>query len=73
MRILGEILNVNSNPMLILTGGEPLLRDDLEAIAEEASSKGATVVIGTNGTGLTEARIDSLMKSGVKWEAFSID
>ena len=34
MRILDEILNVNSNPMLILTGGEPLLRDDLEAIAE---------------------------------------
>lgn len=73
MRILDEILNVNSNPMLILTGGEPLLRDDLEAIAEEASSKGATVVIGTNGTGLTEARIDSLMKSGVKGVAVSID
>lgn len=73
MRILDEILNVNSNPMLILTGGEPLLRDDLEAIAKEASSKGATVVIGTNGTGLTEARIDSLMKSGVKGVAVSID
>ena len=73
MRILDEILNVNSNPMLILTGGEPLLRDDLEAIAKEASSKGATVVIGTNGTGLTDARIDSLMKSGVKGVAVSID
>ena len=66
MRILNEVLDLNPSPMLILTGGEPLLRDDLEAIAEKASSRGATVVIGTNGTGLTEARIDSLMDSGVK-------
>ncbi|MBH15801.1 MAG: radical SAM domain protein, coenzyme PQQ synthesis protein E [Gemmatimonadetes bacterium] len=73
MRILNEILDLNPNPMLILTGGEPLLRDDLEAIADEASSKGATVVIGTNGTGLTETRIDSLMKSGVKGVAVSVD
>lgn len=73
IRILNEILDLNPNPMLILTGGEPLLRDDLEAIADEASSKGATVVIGTNGTGLTETRIDSLMKSGVKGVAVSVD
>ena len=29
-RILDEVLEVNPTPMLILTGGEPLLRDDLE-------------------------------------------
>jgi radical SAM protein with 4Fe4S-binding SPASM domain len=73
MRILNEVLGLNPSPMLILTGGEPLLRDDLEAIAEKASSRGATVVIGTNGTGLTEVRIDSLMDSGVKGVAISVD
>ncbi len=72
-RVLDEILEVNRNPMLILTGGEPLVRDDLEAIAERASSRGATVVVGTNGTGLTEGRIDSLMAAGIKGVAVSID
>ena len=73
LRILDEILDVNPNPMLILTGGEPLLRDDLEALAERASQRGATVVVGTNGTRLTGDRIDSLMKAGVKGVAVSID
>ena len=73
MRVLDEILDVNPNPMLILTGGEPLLRDDLEALADRASARGATVVVGTNGTRLTEERIDSLMEAGVKGVAVSID
>jgi radical SAM protein with 4Fe4S-binding SPASM domain len=73
LRVLDEILDVNPNPMLILTGGEPLLRDDLEILAERASTRGATVVVGTNGTRLTEKRIDSLMEAGVKGVAVSID
>ncbi len=72
-RVLDEILEVNPHPMLILTGGEPLVRDDLEAIAERASSRGATVVVGTNGTRLTGERIDSLMAAGIKGVAVSID
>jgi radical SAM protein with 4Fe4S-binding SPASM domain len=59
--------------MLILTGGEPLLRDDLETLAERASAGGATVVVGTNGTRLTGERIDSLLEAGVKGVAVSID
>jgi radical SAM protein with 4Fe4S-binding SPASM domain len=73
LRILDEILDVNPNPMLILTGGEPLLRDDLETLAERASGRGATVVVGTNGTRLTDERIGSLMEAGVKGVAVSID
>ena len=73
LRILDEILDVNPNPMLILTGGEPLLRGDLEVLAERASGRGATVVVGTNGTRLTGERIDSLLAAGVKGVAVSID
>ena len=73
LRILDEILDVNPHPMLILTGGEPLLRDDLEVLAERASGRGATVVVGTNGTRLTDERIDSLLAAGVKGVAVSID
>jgi len=72
-RILDQILSLNATPMLILSGGEPLLRDDLEELARHASGAGATVVIGTNGTRLTDARIESLMEAGVKGVAVSVD
>ncbi len=73
LRILDEVLDVNPNPMLILTGGEPLLRDDLEVLVERASSRGATVVVGTNGTRLTDERIGTLMAAGLKGVAVSVD
>lgn len=72
-RIIDEILEVNPAPMLILSGGEPLLRDDLEQIAAHASAGGATVVVGTNGTRLTAARIESLKAAGVRGVAISVD
>ncbi len=72
-RVLDQILEVNPNPVLILSGGEPLLRDDLEEIAARASAGGATVVVGTNGTRLTDRRIESLMRAGVKGVAVSVD
>ena len=73
LRIVDEILAVNPSPMLILSGGEPLLREDLEEIARAASSRGATVVVGTNGTGLTSGRIAALKKAGVRGVAVSVD
>jgi radical SAM protein with 4Fe4S-binding SPASM domain len=72
-RITDEILDVNPGPMFVLTGGEPLLRKDLEEIADYGASRGATVVVGTNGTGLTDARIRSLRDAGVTGVAVSID
>ena len=72
-RITDEILAVNPQPMFVLTGGEPLDRPDLEDIAAYAVDRGATVVVGTNGTGLTEARIESLESAGVMGMAVSVD
>lgn len=73
LRIAGEILEVNPAPMFILSGGEPLLREDLPVIASYASERGATVVVGTNGTLLTDQRIAALMDAGVTGVAVSID
>jgi radical SAM protein with 4Fe4S-binding SPASM domain len=72
-RIADEILAINPSPMFILTGGEPLVRNDLEELVRYAAEKGATVVVGTNGTGLTTERIASLMDAGVTGVAISID
>jgi radical SAM protein with 4Fe4S-binding SPASM domain len=72
-RVIDELLAVNPSPMLILSGGEPLLRDDLAQIASHAKQGGATVVVGTNGTLLTEVKIGALMEAGVTGVAVSVD
>ena len=72
-RIMGEILEMNPAPMFILSGGEPLLRDDLTTLARFATGRGATVVVGTNGTLLTDERIAALKDAGVSGVAISID
>jgi len=59
--LIDQILEVGK-PILILTGGEPLFRKDVFQIARYAVSKGLRVVMGTNGTLITE-EIASQMKS----------
>ena len=73
LRIIDELLAVNPAPMIILSGGEPLLRQDLNQIAAYAAQRGATVVLGTNGTLLTDERIAGLKAAGVRGVAVSID
>lgn len=57
---------------LILSGGEPLIRADLEAIIAAAGKRLQVVVI-TNGMLLSPKRIDSLINSGLKILTFSLD
>ncbi len=73
LRIAEEILKLNAAPMFILSGGEPLLRDDLTTIARFASERGATVVVGTNGTLLTDDKIEELKTAGVTGVAVSVE
>lgn len=73
LRIADEILQINPNPMFILSGGEPLLREDLTTIAAHAVAGGATVVVGTNGTLLTDEKIDELKAAGVSGVAVSVE
>ena len=72
-RITDEIIELAPAPLFILSGGEPLLRTDLEEIAGYAAAQGATVVVGTNGTRLSADRIRSLQDAGVTGVAISID
>lgn len=73
LEIVDQLLAVNPAPLLILSGGEPLLRRDLTEIAHYASTNGATVVVGTNGTLLTDDRIAALKNAGVRGVAVSVD
>lgn len=50
-----------------LTGGEPLLRDDLEELVSGLAAAGVKVGVATNGRTLGAARAESLVRAGVRW------
>ena len=70
--LVDQIVEV-SLPMLILSGGEPLLRADVFDISKYATDKGLRVVMGTNGTLITDKIARKLSSSGIKAVAISID
>jgi pyrroloquinoline quinone biosynthesis protein E len=49
-----------------LSGGEPLVRPDLEAIVERASRHGIYTQLVTSGVGLTEQRLAALQTAGLR-------
>jgi radical SAM protein with 4Fe4S-binding SPASM domain len=73
LRVLGEIAEVNRETLLILSGGEPLLRPDLDALISRATVLGMMVVLGTNGTLLTVARARALAERGLAGVGISVD
>jgi radical SAM protein with 4Fe4S-binding SPASM domain len=72
-RAIDGMARVNPAAILVLTGGEPLLRNDLLEISGYATGKGFMVVVGTNGTLLTDRRVRDLLSSGVMGVSISID
>ena len=52
LRLLDDVRSFAS-PIIILTGGEPLLRPDIFEIASSGTAKGLRMVLATNGTGET--------------------
>lgn len=72
-RALDGIAEAGPEAMVVLTGGEPLLRPDLEEIAAHAGGLGLMVVIGSNGLLLTPKRIARLQRAGVAGIGLSVD
>ena len=64
---------VEYKPIIILTGGEPLLRSDVYDIAKYASGHGLRVVLATNGTLLTPDIAKKLKDVGIQRVSISID
>ncbi len=64
---------VEYKPIIILTGGEPLLRPDVYDIAKYASGHGLRVVLATNGTLLTPEIVKRLKDVGIQRVSISID
>lgn len=60
-------------PVLILSGGEPLLRPDIFEIAKRAKHMGFYVGLSSNGTLITEANIDAIADVGFDYVGISLD
>ncbi len=69
---LGQVAAV-ARPLLIVSGGEPLLRDDLLEIIAAARGHDFRVVVATNGTLLTVELAHQLKEAGVRRVSVSLD
>jgi heme b synthase len=70
--LVGRIA-ATGKPILILTGGEPLLRPDIFVIAAAARNAGLRPVMAPNGTLVTPAAAADMMAAGIGRISVSID
>jgi len=70
--IIDQIVTV-ANPILVLSGGEPLYRADIFQLARYAGDKGLRVALATNGTLVTKEVARMIADSGIKRVSISLD
>lgn len=61
------------SPVILFSGGEPLIRKDLPELAQFAVDRGMRAVISTNGTLLTPERIRTFRAIGLSYIGVSLD
>ncbi len=71
-RILDDIHSY-ANPVVVLSGGEPLLRPDIFDIATYGTRLGLRICLATNGTLVTEEICKNIKASGIKMVSLSLD
>lgn len=73
MALIDQIMEMN-NPMLVFTGGDPLMRQDVFDIAEYAVKKGVRVSMTPSATpNVTKEAIEKAKQVGLARWAFSLD
>jgi len=72
LRLLDDIAAF-SKPVIILTGGEPLLRPDIWEIAAYGDRLGLRMVMATNGTLVTEEAAEKMPAAGIRRVSISLD
>ncbi len=72
LKLIDDIASF-AKPVVILTGGEPLLRPDIFGIAEYGTDKGLRMVLATNGTLVTEEAAGKMKQAGIQRVSISLD
>ena len=60
-------------PLVIFTGGEPLVRPDIWELAERCRERGIKTALSTNGTLITEDVARLIKDSGIEYAGISLD
>lgn len=60
-------------PVILFSGGEPLIRPDILELAEYAIGKGIRITFSTNGTLINEEKAAKLKELGVSYVGISLD
>jgi len=60
-------------PVVLFSGGEPVLREDLPVLIERADSLGMRSVISTNGTLIDQAKADRFAELNLSYVGISLD
>jgi AdoMet-dependent heme synthase len=71
-RVLDDIASY-AKPVVVLSGGEPLLRPDVFEIASYGTSLGLRMCLATNGTLVTQEICDKIKEVGIKMVSLSLD
>jgi len=72
-KLLIDDLAQFGTPVILFSGGEPLIREDLSVLAEYAVGKGMRAVISTNGTLITADVAKTLKAIGLSYVGISLD
>src|SRR5690242_18809958 len=60
-------------PVLIFSGGEPLVRHDIFELADYAHGKGLPIALATNGTLVDQAMARRIKDAGIYYASVSLD
>ncbi len=71
-KLIDDICEV-SQPVMVLSGGEPLLREDIFDIASYGTSKGLRMCMATNGTLITDEVCVKMKEADIKMVSLSLD
>ncbi len=72
LKFLDDVASFSS-PIIIMTGGEPMLRDDIWDIARHGTELGLRMVMAPCGFLVTEEAARKMLEVGIKRVSFSID
>jgi heme b synthase len=71
-RIIDDIVSY-ARPVVVLSGGEPLKREDVFEIAKYGTEKGLRMCLATNGTLVTDETCEKIKSSGIRIVSLSLD
>jgi len=71
-RIIDDIISY-AKPVIVLSGGEPLLRKDVFEVARYGTEKGLRMCLATNGTLVNDKICEKIKNSGIKIVSLSLD